>query len=106
MTFRDRDLLDLAHIMPCQAQFAHFCIQHTPVDPPAEYAVEAAHSDQLRHGRGKDFKTPDWKIAALCHTAHTHLDTLTREDKADEWDRAHDATLDYMFIHKLIGVLK
>jgi len=96
--FRSRKLLDLIHKLPCMAQFPHDCKQYE--------AVEPAHSDQIKHGRGKDYKPPDWKIAAMCHTAHMALDSKELVGlKNSEWDRAHDLTIGYLFEKKLIGVL-
>jgi len=106
MTYRNRKLLDLAHKIPCMAQFPHGCIQHLEVEPPAEYAVEAAHSDSSMFGRGMRLKTPDWAFAAMCHTAHLMLSDMGREEKFSEWLRGFKLTFDYLFDKKLIGVLK
>ena len=105
MTYRNRKLLDLAHQCPCMAQFPHDCTQYLPVDPPARFAVEAAHSNSSKHGRGKNFKSSDWAIAAMCHTAHMIIDNRQLDGLEDsEWERAHVLTLDYLFERRFIMV--
>ena len=105
MSYRNRKLLDLAHKCPCMAQFQHDCTQYLPVDQPALYAVEAAHSDSSKYGRGIGQKTSDWCIAALCHTAHMALDSKELAGLKDtEWQRAHKLTLDYLFENGFIKV--
>lgn len=105
-TYRDQKLLALARKCPCMAQFAHGCTMYLEVDPPALYAVEAAHSDSSKYGRGMRKKTSDWAIAAMCHNAHVALDSRELAGcKEIEWQKAHKLTLDYLFEKKLIGVL-
>ena len=44
--------------------------------------IVAAHSNQLRDGKGKGIKAHDYRIAALCFKCHYNLDqgnTLTKE---------------------------
>lgn len=87
MTYRNRKLLDLAHDMPCMARFYHVC----------DGLSEPAHSDQLRHGRGLGHKTGDMWFSAMCHNAHMALDTMTRETKTAEWERAHIRTMEWLW---------
>jgi len=89
MTYRNRKLLDLAHISPCFAAFKHPCTGWQGCDP--------AHSDQQKHGRGTSHKTGDHWHAAMCNPAHRMLDTFDRETKCAEWERAHIAYWDYLW---------
>jgi hypothetical protein len=89
VTYRNRKLLDLAHDAPCFAKFPHGCAQYYGCDP--------AHSDQQKHGRGINHKSGDHWTAAMCHVAHMMLDTLDRETKSAEWDRAHILYWDWLW---------
>ena len=96
MTFRSRTFLDLCHDLPCQAKFPHIC--NGPSIP--------AHSNQLKHGRGHGFKCSDVFVAAVCPDAHDFIDGRKggwdKETKHAEWERAHIATMDYLFTNKLV----
>ena len=96
MTFRSRPLLDLCHELPCMAKFSHDC--NGPSVP--------AHSNQLKHGRGHGHKSADWAVAATCPEAHSYIDGVKggwdKETKHAEWERAHIATMDYLFTNKLV----
>ena len=56
-----------------------------------------AHSNELRHGRGSHFKTPDIMGAILCAGCHDLVDgrrgSLSREEKREMARLAHDRTL-------------
>ena len=95
-TYRNRKLLDLAHDMPCMADFPHSCTAHLGVEP--------MHSDSQLFGRGHNHKSADWAFAAGCHNAHLDLDKFDRETKQAEWLRAHIKTQDYIWTHGLIKV--
>jgi hypothetical protein len=69
VTYRNRRLLNLAHECPCTAQFSHYCTQYQGVEP--------AHSDQQIFGRGHGHKSHDFAFAAMCHTAHLMLDSMS-----------------------------
>tara|TARA_R110000803_G_C11872687_1_gene308650 strand:- start:236 stop:574 length:339 start_codon:yes stop_codon:yes gene_type:complete len=104
--YRNRKLLDLAHQMPCQAEFIHECSQYGLVEPPAQYAVEAAHSDSHLYGKGTGIKTHDWAYAAFCHTAHMELTNMSREEHTLEWTRGFIKTQNCLWTNKLIKVSK
>lgn len=91
MTYRNRKLLDLAHEMPCQAQFKHVC--NGPTVP--------AHSNQQIHGRGHAHKSHDCFFAGVCPAAHDQLDGrsggMDKETKQAEWNRAYIATQTYLW---------
>lgn len=59
----------------------------------------AAHSNQLRDGKGRSIKAHDYRIAALCYTCHSDIDQgkMSREDKQDLWEMAHRKTVGWLF---------
>lgn len=98
MTFRSRKLLDLAHDMPCQADFLHQCGSWQGCEP--------AHSDSHIFGRGHGHKSADFAFASLCHTAHMMLDGMEREEKFFAWLRAYAKTQAWLWENKKVGVMK
>lgn len=63
--------------------------------------IVAAHSNRLRHGKGKGIKCHDCYIAALCYRCHVALDQgsdMNREEREDFWQQAHDTTLLWLFM--------
>lgn len=63
--------------------------------------VVAAHSNQLRDGKGRGIKAHDFRVAALCYGCHSELDQgakLTREERMDLWEEAHRATIAWLFL--------
>jgi hypothetical protein len=62
--------------------------------------VVAAHSNQLRDGKGRGLKAHDYRIAALCFTCHAELDqgkSLSREERVSMWEDAHRKTIGWLF---------
>ena len=97
MTYRNRKLLDLAHSMPCMAEFDHECFGYMGCDP--------AHSDSYVFGRGMGHKSHDFAFAALCNPAHQMLDLFCdKELKEAEWLRAYVKTQVYLWENGLIRV--
>ena len=81
--YRNRALLNLAHYLPCQ-----WCGKGV--------ASEPAHSNQSRHGKGMSIKAHDVYFAALCHECHSALDQgskLSKQERMDMWQYAHERTL-------------
>lgn len=71
--------------------------------------VVAAHSNQQKHGKGTGIKADDWRIAALCHSCHAHIDqgkNLTKDERRELWNEAHEKTLDQMFKRGILEVSK
>lgn len=61
-----------------------------------EGQTQAAHSNQLQHGKGKGIKASDEYTAALCLKCHFEIDMgnkLTKEQRREEWDRAWARTV-------------
>jgi len=58
--------------------------------------VCGAHSNQAKHGKGRSIKASDDKCASLCFTCHTELDSgakMSRAERIDMWDKAHEKTV-------------
>lgn len=93
--YRNNKLLKLAQQSPCQ-----LCgIQNE--------TVVAAHSNQLRDGKGRGLKAHDYRIAYLCYTCHTNIDQsnkLTKQQKEYEWEEAHRRTIGWLFEQGFIDV--
>lgn len=69
--------------------------------------VVAAHSNQLRDGKGRGIKAHDYRIAALCYRCHMELDQghqLTRLERLNIWEEAHRATIGWLFEHEIIAL--
>jgi hypothetical protein len=95
MTYRNKRLLEAVRECPCQ----HCGAQ--------DGTVVAAHSNQLRDGKGKGLKAHDYRIAALCHLCHFQIDpgfTWNKEQKREIWDEAHRRTIGWLFDNDLISV--
>lgn len=62
--------------------------------------VVAAHSNQLRDGKGRGIKADDYRIAALCFECHSELDQGTRMSRAERvelWEESHRKTIGWLF---------
>ena len=96
--YRDRELLDSVYQIDCQLQLP--CCEGGPGEP--------AHSNQSRHGKGGAIKAHDIFIAAGCRACHRELDqgrSMSREEKFEVWQRAHERTLLELFRRGIVGVL-
>ena len=94
--YRNRKLLDAARELPCQ----HCQTQ--------DGTVVAAHSNQLRDGKGRGLKSHDYRIASLCYSCHADLDQGARMSKAERlemFEEAHRKTIGLMFERGIIGLL-
>jgi len=96
MMYRNRKLLDAARELPCQ---------HCGV---SDGTVVAAHSNQLRDGKGRGLKAHDYRIASLCFTCHAELDQgskMSKQERIEMWEEAHRKTIGLLFERELIVVL-
>jgi Fe-S oxidoreductase len=62
--------------------------------------VVAAHSNQLRDGKGRGIKADDYRIAALCYSCHYQLDQgnrLSKDQRVELWENAHRKTIGWLF---------
>ena len=86
--YRNKKLLEIARKFPCQ----NCGIQ--------DGTVVAAHSNQLRDGKGKGIKAHDYRIASLCHKCHYEIDQgkkLFKEERIELWEAAHRKTIACLF---------
>lgn len=63
-------------------------------------SVVAAHSNQLRDGKGKGIKAHDYRIAFLCHPCHYSLDQgnkLSKAERVEMWEEAHRRSIGWLF---------
>ena len=88
MIYRNKRILEIARNFPCQ---------HCGRD---DGTVVAAHSNQLRDGKGKGIKASDFRIASLCFTCHMELDqgkNLSKAERVEMWEEAHRKTIGLLF---------
>lgn len=95
MNYRNRALLDAARELPCQ----HCGAQ--------DGTVVAAHSNQLRDGKGRSIKAHDYRIASLCYRCHSELDQgsrMSKDERLAMWEEAHRKTIGLLFDRGLLTV--
>jgi hypothetical protein len=95
LIYRNKKLLDLVRQSPCQTCGTE------------DGTVVAAHSNQLRDGKGRGLKAHDYRIAALCFRCHSELDQGTKMSKAERvesWEEAHRGTIGWLFEKGYIDV--
>jgi hypothetical protein len=93
--YRSRKLLDAARELPCQ---------HCGV---SDGTVVAAHSNQLRDGKGRGLKAHDYRIASLCFTCHAELDQgskMSKQERVEMWEEAHRKTIGLFFDNGVIAL--
>lgn len=86
--YRNKQLLELVRQFPCQ----NCKIQ--------DGTVVAAHSNQLRDGKGKGIKAHDYRIASLCFKCHAELDQgakMSKVERVELWEEAHRKTIALLF---------
>lgn len=69
--------------------------------------VVAAHSNQLRDGKGRGLKAHDYRIAALCHRCHMALDQgrhLTKDERRVIFDEYHRKFVGWLFENGRISI--
>lgn len=90
MNYQSPTLLGLARLVPC-------C---TACGGGNRGDVVAAHSNQLRDGKGRGIKAHDYRVAFLCYRCHTELDqgaAMSREERVAFWEAAHRASIAWLF---------
>jgi hypothetical protein len=93
--YRNKKLLEYARKLPCQ---------HCGID---DGTIAAAHSNQLRDGKGRGLKASDYRIASLCYTCHTEIDQGKRLNKAERiqmFEDSHRSTIGEFFERGFIEV--
>jgi hypothetical protein len=97
MIYRNKTLLEIVRDIPCQ---------HCQI---ADGTVVAAHSNQLRDGKGRGIKSHDYRIAALCYACHMELDqgkNLSKQERVEMWEEAHRKTIGLLFDNGKLQVIK
>ena len=95
--YRNKALLELCRDIPCQSCGA------------MDGTVCAAHSNQLRDGKGTGIKASDAMVASLCNRCHMELDNgkaLSKEDRRELWELAHRMTMKYFIENDMLIVRK
>jgi hypothetical protein len=93
--YRNKKLLEYARKLPCQ---------HCGID---DGTVVAAHSNQLKDGKGRGLKASDYRIASLCYTCHTEIDQgkrLNKSERIQMFEDAHRSTIGEFFERGFIEV--
>ena len=93
MTYRNKRLLEAVREAPCMACGA------------SDGTVVAAHSNQLRDGKGRGLKAHDYRIAALCYQCHMRLDQgkdMSKEERVEMWEQAHRDTIGWLFDNGIV----
>ena len=95
MTYRNRALLDLCHEAPCLLLPG----QHQCTGPS-----EPAHSDMIRHGRGKDHKSHDCFAVPGCPVCHEHFkrSELGPDGYHQAWTAAMERWILYLWVSEKI----
>ena len=90
MIYRDKKLLEAAKDAP----------RCFGCGRPNKGDVVAAHSNQLRDGKGKGIKAHDFRVAYLCAECHREIDQgkgMTREERTQAWEEAHRESIAWLF---------
>ncbi len=93
--YRNKKLLEAVREAPCMNCGAQ------------DGTVCAAHSNQLRDGKGRGIKAHDYRIAALCYRCHSDLDQgsrMTKEERKLLFEEAHRKTVGWLFEQNKIHI--
>lgn len=95
--FRSPELLALAR----QAPHCMSCMRAN------DGSVVAAHSNQLRDGKGRGLKAHDYRVAFLDFRCHSEIDQgtrMSRQERIDTWEDAHRRTIGWLFDNGFLRV--
>lgn len=93
--YRNDKLLKLAQRSPCQ------------ICGIEDGTIVAAHSNQLRDGKGRGLKSSDAAIAFLCYHCHNEIDQgneLTKQQRIYIWDEAHRKSMRWLIENEYLIV--
>ena len=93
--YRNKRLLEVVRQSPCQTCGAK------------NGTVVAAHSNQLRDGKGRGLKASDAAIAAMCYSCHYDIDQgskLSKQERIDVWESAHRKTIRWLIENEVLIV--
>lgn len=99
--YRNRKLLDVAHDAPCMFRIPGVC--RDQVDPSIP-----CHSNEQRHGRGKDNKSHDVYAPAGCGPCHYWYDfgkDASREEKQNAFQFALERWWLWLFRNDKVRVI-
>ena len=99
MSYRNARLLAAVHHIECKARIPDVCEGGNG---------EPAHSNQVRHGKGFGNKADDVFVAAMCRSCHREIDQgkrLSKDDRRNIWQVAHELTLIELFKNGLVRVV-
>jgi len=95
MNYRNKKLTEIVRKLPCQ------------ICGIEDGTVIAAHSNQLRDGKGTGIKAHDYRISALCNLCHMGLDqgrAMSKTERMELWEDAHRKTIGALFEYGLLKV--
>ena len=95
MNYRNDKLLRALRELPCQ----NCGIENG--------TVVAAHSNQLRHGKGRGIKCHDYFVAAMCFKCHAEIDQgskLNKSERVEIWQSAWEKTIAQLFERGILNV--
>lgn len=93
--YRNKRLLEIVRQLPCQ------------ICEIEDGTIVAAHSNQLRDGKGRGLKAHDYRIAALCYRCHMEIDqgkSLSKSARIEAWEEAHRKTIGELFEQEILKV--
>lgn len=93
--YRNKKLLELVRQAPCMNCDCQ------------DGTIVAAHSNQLRDGKGKGIKASDAMIAALCYTCHSALDQgskMSKQERHEMWEEAYRKTMKFLIENEYLIV--
>jgi len=93
--YRNAKLLKSIKDIPCQLCGAK------------DGTIVAAHSNQLRDGKGRGLKAHDYRIATLCFKCHEEIDQgskLNKSQRIEMWEEAHRKTIGELFERGILNV--
>ena len=93
--YRNAKLLKSIKDIPCQLCGAE------------DGTIVAAHSNQLRDGKGRGLKAHDYRIATLCFKCHEEIDQgskLNKFQRIEMWEEAHRKTIGELFERGILNV--
>ncbi len=93
--YRNAKLLKSIKDIPCQLCGAE------------DGTIVAAHSNQLRDGKGRGLKAHDYRIATLCFKCHEEIDQgskLNKSQRIEMWEEAHRKTIGELFERGILNV--
>ena len=97
--YRNKRLLDAARGQECMVQIPGVCNNNPET-------VVAAHSNQLKHGKGGGLKAHDCYVAWACYACHAELDQgkMRYEKKCEYWQAGFERTMLQMFLQGIVKV--